>query len=731
MINQKKSAFKRYAPFIKEYIYRKGWSELYDIQEEACDAILDSDLDVILASGTATGKTEAVLFPILTELQKNPSNSVSVLYISPLKALINDQYKRLSELLEDSEFPIWPWHGDISQSIKNKAKKVKKGIIQITPESLEALLIRNPDIVKELFSDLRYIIIDEIHALMGTDRGLQVISQINRIERISRNRPRRIGLSATLSDYNQVKNYLSSGKPENVISLGLNNNKQTIGIRVECFSSFQPGSDIHSTESFEYIYERTKNNKTIIFTNSRKEAEAVITALKRLSKLKHTPDIYRIHHGSLSAKLRKETENELKNTSKPITTAATLTLELGIDIGSLDQTIQIGAPFSCSNFVQRLGRSGRVTGKSLMRFITSHDVNYIQNPQDMPWELLRAIAIIELYSKEKWIEPFTIKRKPYSLLIHQTLSVLTSFNELRPDELARYVLTLDPFKGRITQDEYKNILNHLIKLDYIQKLENGSLIIGLAGEKTVNHYSFYAVFSEGEEYRVVYKGNELGTVQSVPALGQVISIGGSSWHVVEINDNSKTIFVEKDTKFQTPYWTSSGIEINGRIMEKIKEILSEDINYSYLSEEASKVLKEARRYARESGMLIGISIPESLDGVFLFPWCGTKELRTLVLLFRTAFKQILKVKRVIPFNNYLFVYTSLPIGIFLKILKNLNFESVYYDNVVSGLGNQSIDKFDSLLPDNLKTYSIFMNKYDLYGAREALRKLTSNLEEFC
>lgn len=169
-----KTAFERYAPFIQEYIYRKKWTDLREVQVEACEAIMDTDQNVIIASGTASGKTEAAFFPILTLLEQKPSESIGVMYIGPLKALINDQFERLNELLDDSEIPVWPWHGDVSQSVKRRALKTARGILQITPESLEALLMRHPGDARRLFTDLQFIVIDEIHALMGADRGLQL-----------------------------------------------------------------------------------------------------------------------------------------------------------------------------------------------------------------------------------------------------------------------------------------------------------------------------------------------------------------------------------------------------------------------------------------------------------------------------------------------------------------------------------------------------------------------------
>lgn len=230
------STFKRYAPFIQEYIYKKGWKELRAVQKEACDAILDTKSHVIIASGTASGKTEAAFFPILTLLHRKPSKSVGILYIGPLKALINDQFSRLSEMLKEAQIPVWPWHGDIPQNQKEKVMQEPEGIVQITPESLEALLMRHPNDAVRLFSDLRFIVIDEIHALMGVDRGLQLLSLMSRLDRMIGHIPRRIGLSATLNEYESALKYLSSGSKLGGTVVGVGIEKRPISIGVESFA---------------------------------------------------------------------------------------------------------------------------------------------------------------------------------------------------------------------------------------------------------------------------------------------------------------------------------------------------------------------------------------------------------------------------------------------------------------------------------------------------------------
>ncbi|MCL2014634.1 MAG: DEAD/DEAH box helicase, partial [Defluviitaleaceae bacterium] len=350
-------AFDRYAPFIQEYIYRKQWADLREVQVEACTAILDTDDHVIIASATASGKTEAALFPILTLLDENPPNSIGIIYIGPLKALINDQFERLNGLLQESDIPVWAWHGDISQTAKNKAIKTARGILQITPESLEALLMRKTGEVQRLFSDLRFIVIDELHAMMGMDRGLQVICQINRIERLTGNKPRRIGLSATLNDYLPAEEFLAAGGDRKTQTVGIKSHKKTISLAVENF--ILPEDELRHSSVLErynqFIYDYCKEKKCIIFTNSRSDSEKIIVDMKKLAAANNEEDIFHVHHGSISAALRHDAELALRENAEPTVAAATLTLELGIDIGDLDSTVQLGAPYTAASFVQRLG----------------------------------------------------------------------------------------------------------------------------------------------------------------------------------------------------------------------------------------------------------------------------------------------------------------------------------------------------------------------------------------
>ena len=313
-------AFYRLAPFIQDFIYYNKWSELRGIQIAACEAIFDTDNNLLLSSGTASGKTEAAFLPVLTELFNNPSSTVGVLYISPLKALINDQFKRLEQLILESNIPVCKWHGDASLAKKNALIKHPAGILQITPESLESLIINKRGACLKLFADLRYVIIDEVHHFMRDSRGIQVLCQLERLQRLTGNVPRRIGLSATLGDIALAQNWLNTGTDRDCIAPVTDEDKKRIKLFVQRFVKAQDSDETHADSGdrahFDYLFKMTLDKKTIIFTNSREETEFVLSNLREVALKHKAPDVYRVHHGNVSALLREQTEDEMKSSEE-------------------------------------------------------------------------------------------------------------------------------------------------------------------------------------------------------------------------------------------------------------------------------------------------------------------------------------------------------------------------------------------------------------------------------
>ncbi|WJM10813.1 DEAD/DEAH box helicase [Paenibacillus sp. PK1-4R] len=657
--------FYRLAPFVQEFIYKKRWESLRPAQIEACNICFHTPHHMLIAAGTASGKTEAAFFPALTELYERPSKSVGILYIGPLKALINDQFERLKDLLSEGNIPVWHWHGDVPQAEKTKLMKNPSGVLQITPESLEGLLMNRPNAIPALFHDLRYVIIDEVHAFMGADRGIQVLSELARIERMAGCTPRRVGLSATLSDYDAATSWLAAGTQQGVDVVSSPGGRK-LRLRVEHFS-FPDAQDEEQAEQlhnarkayYDFIYESTHRKKALIFTNSRTDAEVTILEMRRVAARRQERDVFHVHHGSISAMLREETEAALRTGSGPAVAAATVTLELGIDLGELERVVQLGAPYSASSFVQRLGRSGRREDMaSEMLFVCPEEEDEeAQLPARMPWTLMRAIAVIELYVKTKWVEPLEARKMPIGVLYHQTMSMLKSMGEAEPRDLAEAILSLAPF-ALIRPDQYQVFLNYLIETDHLQWTEDRTLIIGLTGEKIVNNYRFYAVFKDDEEHKVLNGSEEIGSITTVPPPGYCFSLAGKLWKVEEVDHKHKAVYVKSAKGKVDTLWLGAGGDIHTSVVQKMREVLSDSVIYPYLSPQAVNRLERARRLARESGLLKQVVIPAGGDSMYVLPWVGSKSFRTLERLMKHNLSKKLALRSVVPMEPYYFVVSG-------------------------------------------------------------------------
>ncbi|MGN1095853.1 MAG: DEAD/DEAH box helicase [Eubacteriales bacterium] len=638
------NVFDRYAPFIKDFIYRNGWESLRAIQVAAADAVFNTDDNLLLSASTASGKTEAAFFPILTLFSEDMPTSVGAIYIGPLKALINDQFSRLTYLCEEAGIPVWHWHGDVSQSHKNKLLKNPSGILQITPESLEALIMHKHAMVPKLFGDLRFIVIDEVHSLLRADRGGQTLCLIERLSRLAGVNPRRIGLSATIGDPESTGAFLSEGTGRKTIIPKIESKGARWRLSMEHFyiSGPQASEDKkvenalplpeESTDTapknadpgMGYIFEHTRGKKCLVFVNSREECEAVTTTLRGYCEEKGEPDRFLIHHGNLSASYRESAEEAMKDEENLLTTVTTATLELGIDIGRLERAFQIDAPFTVSSFLQRMGRTGRRELPPEMWFVMREDMPEARAmlPETVPWKLIQGIALVQLYLEERWVEPPRTERLPYSLLYHQTMSTLASSGELSPAALASKVLTLAYFKN-ISKEDYKMLLRHLIKTDHIQKTENGGLIVGLAGERIINSFKFYAVFQENEEFTVRWESQELGTIVMPPPVGEKIAIAGHVWIVEEVDRKRHLVYCEPVKGKVPAYFGLCPGDINTKILERMKKVLAEEKSYPYLMKNAVARLDTARRTAINSGVISEPLICLGGSMYALFPWLGT------------------------------------------------------------------------------------------------------------
>ena len=718
--------FDRYAPFIQDYIYRSGWQSLRAVQNAAGDAIFNTEENVLLTASTASGKTEAAFFPILSLLEENPSATVGVLYIAPLKALINDQFGRLGELCEISGIPVTRWHGDAPQTQKRKLLRKPAGILQITPESLESLLINKHMEIPSLFGDLRFIVIDEIHSLLRGDRGLQTFCLIERLCALAGCSPRRIGLSATIGNPEDAGKFLAAGSGRGTVIPRFDGGRETWRLSMEHFFNSGPQADegktgLPETPPMEeatdaapkaadpgmgYIFEHTRGKKCLIFTNSREECESVCQQLRQYCEANHEPDRFLIHHGNLSAAYRESAEEEMKDDDSLMSVCATATLELGIDIGRLERAFHIDAPFTVSGFLQRLGRTGRRGDPSEMWFVMreEHAEARALLPETIPWYLLQGVALVQLYIEDRFVEPPRMERLPFSLLYHQTMSTLASCGEMTPGELASRVLPLAAFRN-ITQEDYRALLRHLLEIDHVNRTENGGLILGLAGERITNSYKFYAVFQENVEYAVRADSQELGTIVKPPPVGDKSAIAGRVWVVEEVDHQRREVYCTLVKGNIPAYFGDVAGDIHDRILERMFRVLEEDKAYPYLMRHAAARLAEARESFRKSGMDKRPLIHLGGKMWALFPWLGSYAF--------LALERFLKL-RCAPRLGLKGMDTSRPY--YLQFTMQAGEEEFY--RIVSEEAAKDFDPLELVYPKEVPVFE----KYDEYVPEELVRK---------
>ena len=754
-------AFDRFAPFVQDFIYEHDWESLRGIQVAAADAIFNTDENVLLTASTASGKTEAAFFPILTLLDEDPPASIGALYIGPLKALINDQFLRLNDLCEEARIPVWHWHGDVSSSHKRRLLKEPGGILQITPESLEALLLHKHAAVGRLFGDLRFVVIDEVHSLLRGDRGGQTLCLIERLSRMAGVNPRRIGLSATIGDPERTGAFLSAGTGRGCIIPRFQEPRRTWRLSMEHFYTTGPQApeclvaaagpveaEVVATERMDgtralpdptrpdippasdaallaptdaaptdadpglgYIFERTRGAKCLVFCNSREEAEAVCSALRGYCEANHEPDRFLIHHGNISSSFREMAEELMRDPERLDTTVTTATLELGIDIGRLERAFQLNAPFTVSSFLQRMGRTGRRGEPPEMHFVMREEQPEPRSlmPETVPWELIQGIALVQLYREEKWVEPPQLDRLPYSLLYHQVMATLASCGELSPAELARRVLTLSYFH-RVSVDDLRELLHHLIEIGHVETTEGGGLIVGIAGERVTNTFKFYAVFQENEEFTVRSESAELGTIVNPPPAGERIAIAGHCWLVEEVDWKRHLVYCTQVKGRVPAYFGDCPGDINTHVLERMKRALEEHEVYPYLLGNARARLAQARHVTENAGVAGPHARPLinlGGDTWVLFPWLGSYAFLALERLLKIKCKDTLGIRGLDP---------SRPYFMQLRMREDVTEEEFF--TVVADAAEQDFPAIDLVYPGEVP----YFDKYDEYVPESLVRK---------
>ncbi len=633
--------FNRLAPPLQRALWERGWTGLRDNQVAALPLILDTRDDVVISAATAAGKTEAAFLPLLTRLwqDKEPSSGL-VLYVAPVKALINDQVERLQLFCERMDIPVYPWHGDVGQSSRKRFFAEPRGVVMITPESLEALLFRRGADLRHIFAKLQAVVVDELHAFIGNVRGRQLQSLLHRLEAQLGQRVQRIGLSATLGDMGLAAEFLRPGHGSAVHIVATPGEKRNIQLAVKAIlqpsTATQTSQDAHWTIADE-LFERLRGANYLVFPAGVGLVEFYADALRKRCESAGLPVTYFPHHGRLAKSEREETEAELKRGSLPVSAICTTTLEMGIDIGAIKGVVQIGAPQTVASLCQRIGRAGRREGE--VAVLWQYCIAQTLDPgadclTNLHANLVQAVAVVQLFLA-KWYEPPLAGALHYSTLIQQVLSLVGERHGTTAAQAYQMLCQTGPFKG-ISEANFIALLRAMAAKDLVMQDANKVLLHGARGERMVNHYTFYAAFPDSEEYRLRHGGKELGTLplHGTSAKGDVITFAGRRWCIEAINHEKRLVELATSSMGRLPRTSGGGLLVHRRVREEMRAVLAATDIPVWLDATARSLLGDAQRQYKALKLDDNRFVVEG-HTVYLFLWEGDQVQEALEVLLKS------------------------------------------------------------------------------------------------
>lgn len=720
-------AFLQLDPGIQHYLWSEKWEALREVQERAIPLVLPGDRDVIIAASTASGKTEAAFLPALTHMLHQREESL-IVYISPLKALINDQFARLQRLCENLEIPVWPWHGDITATSKRKFAQKPHGVLLITPESLEATLCNRGTSVAGIFNRTTFLIIDELHSFIGNERGKQLQSLLHRIETVLGREVPRIGLSATLGDIGLAAQFLRVDRSVAIVDVPSAGGQLLVLIKgfeepiVNRLMHVEDGPQEEQAPLAiaRHLFKALRGSNNLVFPNSRREVERYTYLLNGLCDENRLPKEFWPHHGNLSKEIRYETEAALKQHEHPATAICTSTLELGIDIGAVKSVVQIGTPPSVASLRQRLGRSGRREGESsILRGYVIEDALDDKSglASQLRLDTVQTAAMISLLL-EHWCEPPAVAGAHYSTLIQQLLSAIAQYGGLRAAQSFQLLCASHaPFDG-VTKDDFAELLRTLGKQDILIQDHSGLLLHGRVGDRIVNHYTFYAAFASDEEFRLVANGKTLGTlpVSQMLTPQQRILFGGRTWIVEEIDEPHKIIYVAPAKGGAPPMFNGGTGRVHTRVRQRMRELYMARDVVPFLDATAQRFLDEGREAFNRLALQDQVMVDQGSQ-IVLVTWLGdaANEAIACLLMARdlhaSAGRLGVEVQR-----------SGRSLGEIESLLSDVASSPIPpLDELLAKAGNLVRQKWDGLLSPHLLNETYVSSNLDLDEARHWLQ----------
>lgn len=695
-------------PIKNGIVHKLGWRELTPIQELTIPQIIDGKNVVILAP-TAGGKTEAAFFPVLNLLFQEQLEGTSILYVSPIKALLNNQEERLKRLSSFVYGSVFKWHGDVETGEKAKFFKEPSSILMITPESLEVILMSKKIDKDEFFKNIRCIVIDEIHSFANSERGIHLMALLERIQQYSKHDIQRIGLSATVGNPEEIGIWMRGSSKRDVVVINPPKEKKAKKIEIKV---------ANRNEDFgKEITKRIYGKKSLLFSNSRSGAEGIkdLLTLNRIEAY--------VHHSSIDKRFRELAEEKFKiGTNTCI--IATSTLELGIDIGDLDIVLQLEAPYSVSSFLQRLGRTGR------RKDSIAHFIFFPTKPE----KLLLAVAVLNL-AISGYVEDVYVSNISYDLMFQQILTMTLSSFGISKDNPYNILNKAYSFSG-INKENYDELIKYMIDNKFLQ-CDRGKVYIDDETEKRFGYQNFitlYSAFETNKEFTVRFKNRAIGTLERwfVNALGEDFQfvLAGKAWQTDKINYDKSVIYVVEAQSAMPPRWMSADGFLSFELAQEMLQILTSETKYPYINEYEAELIDDMRYENQAFGQKMNrMIIEEKKDGYDFYTFAGNKVNYTIAMSL-LSISPAIEVKsvtwkgfRLKAFDKdlkpkYEDVFESIR-----KIKTNHNYFAENLNNLIERVPDISLSKYQKYLPSNFRKIMIADYVYDFKKTEEFVKKV--------
>ncbi|MGK0741319.1 DEAD/DEAH box helicase [Leucobacter sp. Z1108] len=550
-----------------------GWRDLRPLQQAAIAPVL-AGADCLLIAPTAGGKTEAAIFPMLSRIVEEDWSGLSVIYVAPLKALLNNLLPRLEQYASWLGRRVALWHGDVGDSARRRILSEPPEILLTTPESLEAMLVSRRVDHRLFFQGVRAVIADEIHAFAGGDRGWHLVAVLERLQHIASVPIQRVGLSATL------------GNPESILQWFQGSNVRSRRGKVVSAgdSPIEPAIALDYVGSVEnaatIIASLHAGEKRLVFCESRSSAEELAFALRQRGTTTF------VSHSSLSLDQRRQSEQAFAEAQNCVI-VSTSTLELGIDIGDLDRMIQLDSPRTVASFLQRLGRTGRRPGSTRNALFLATD----------PATLVRAAGLLSLWGRG-FVEEIEPPPHPRHITAQQLLALALQEKRITRASINTW------FSGSAVMEDAEAILDYLVEQQFLVA-DGDWLFIGPRAEQVFGGRHFMdllSTFVTELDFAVKEGSKEIGSVSALSLSTEVkqgsrpLLLAGRSWLVSDISWDRRVIHVAEDKSKGKTRWASESMPESFEMVRARRDVLLGTDPPVEMSQRAMKALSEAREH---------------------------------------------------------------------------------------------------------------------------------------